>query len=117
MYGLGASGMVTLDGWEVPRPTADNLARAFDLAGRNLWVDGNRFTNTGATPGTGGEGIVCRGPGGTPVDSWAITHNTHTRGVGLAGGMGGWDVDCQGLLVGWNQTPGWVGSSVSPGAM
>jgi hypothetical protein len=111
VYGLGGPPwLLTLDGWEVAGRATDNLSRAFDLAGRNLWVDGNRFDNTGSFPGNDGEGIVGRADGGTPVRSWAITHNTHTRGIGLVGFLGGSDVDCHGLLIGWNQTPGWVGN-------
>lgn len=101
--------VLTLDGYEVATATSDTRSRAFDLAGRNLWVDGNKFNNTGSAPGVGGEGIVGRMPGGTPIFSWAITHNVHTRGTGSAGGMGSADVDCHGLLVAWNQSPGWVG--------
>jgi hypothetical protein len=104
--------VLTLDGWEVSGPSSDNRARAFDLAGRNLWIDGNRFSNTGSRPGKDGEGIVCRAEGGTPLYSWAITHNTHERGTGSAGGLGGLDVDCHGLLIAWNRTPGWVGDLV-----
>jgi hypothetical protein len=112
VYGIGPSGLVTLDGWKAAGPDSDNRSRAFDLAGRNLWVDGNRFRNTGSSPGGDGEGIVCRARDGTPVYSWAITHNVHTRGAGSAGGIGGLDADCHGLLVGWNQTAGWVGDAV-----
>jgi hypothetical protein len=101
--------VVTLDGWEAAGKDSDNRSRAFDLAGRNLWIDGNHFNNTGSSPGKDGEGIVARQRDGTPILSWAITHNIHTRGDGSAGGMGGLDADCQGLLIAWNQTPGWVG--------
>ncbi len=104
-----AGDVVTLDGWEPAGKDTDTRSRAFDLAGRNLWVDGNRFNNTGSAPGKDGEGIVGRPRDGTSIFSWAITHNVHTRGDGAAGGMGGLDADCQGLLIGWNQTPGWVG--------
>jgi hypothetical protein len=105
--------VLTLDGYKVAGPYLDNRSRAFDLAGRNLWIDGNRFTNTGSAPGNDGEGIAGRGKDGTPIYSWAITHNTHKRGTGAAGSMGGSDADCHGLLIAWNQTPGWVGSSVT----
>jgi hypothetical protein len=111
VYGAGGWAL-TLDGWEVARPSSDNRSRAFDLAGRNLWVDGNRFANTGSSPGKDGEGIVCRAEGGTPLYSWAVTHNRHRRGTGSGGGLGGLDVDCHGLLIAWNQTPGWVGNLV-----
>lgn len=112
VYDLGASGVLTLDGWQAAGPDSDNRSRAFDLAGRDLWIDGNRFDNTGSMPGKDGEGIVGRERDGTPIFSWAITHNVHTRGVGAPGGMGGLDADCHGLLIAWNQTPGWVGDLV-----
>jgi hypothetical protein len=103
-------GMLTLDGWEVAGPESDNRSRAFDLAGRNVWVHGNHFNNTGSLPGNDGEGIVCRPATGTQLFSWAVTHNVHARGTGAAGGIGGLDADCHGLLIAWNQTPGWIGN-------
>ena len=102
--------VLTLDGYNAAGKDSDNRSRAFDLAGRNLWIDGNRFNNTGSSPGKDGEGIVCRAREGTPIFSWAITHNVHTRGDGSAGGIGGLDADCHGLFIAWNQTPGWVGN-------
>ncbi|HVS38239.1 MAG TPA: hypothetical protein VMS17_21950 [Gemmataceae bacterium] len=102
-------GVLTLDGYEAAGKDSDNRSRAFDLAGRNLWIDGNRFGNTGSSPGKDGEGIACRARDGTPIRSWAITHNVHTLGEGSAGGLGGLDADCSGLLIGWNQTAGWIG--------
>jgi hypothetical protein len=114
VYGLGPSGVLTLDGYEVVGRDTDTRSRAFDLAGRNLWIDHNRFSNTGSSPG-GGEGIVGRGEEGTPVFSWAVTHNTHTRGAGSPGGLGGYDADCHGLLIAWNQAGGWVGNWVKRG--
>jgi hypothetical protein len=111
VYNLGASGVLTLDGWQAAGAESDNRARAFDLAGRNLWVDGNRCRNSGSAPGKDGEAIFGRTSTGTPLFSWALTHNVHTRGTGSAGGIGGWDADCRGLLIGWNQTSGWVGNT------
>ena len=104
--------VLTLDGYEVATPTSDTRSRAFDLAGRNLWVNGNRFTNIGSFPGAEGEGIIGGAAGGTPVFSWAITHNTGTRGGGSPGSIGARDVNCRGLLVGWNTTAGSVGCGV-----
>ncbi len=59
--------------------------------------------------GQGRRGDRLPGAEGTPIFSWAITHNVHTRGDGSAGGIGGLDADCHGLFIAWNQTPGWVG--------
>src|SRR5262249_31598066 len=111
-YGLGGNWTLTSDGYTVSGPTSDNQSRAFDLAGRNLWIDGNHFNNTGSFPGGDGEGITGREADGTPIHSWAIAHNVHTRGTGAPGAMGGSDVECHGLLVAWNQTTGWVGNAV-----
>jgi hypothetical protein len=112
VYGLGPSGALTLDGWENAKADSDNRSRAFDLAGRNLWIDSNGFSNTGSVPGNDGEGIICRAALGTPILSWAITRNVHTRGAGSPSGLSGLDADCRGLLIGWNQTFGWVGNSI-----
>ncbi|MGD0899679.1 MAG: hypothetical protein ABR915_17750, partial [Thermoguttaceae bacterium] len=49
---------------------SDNLARAFDMAGTHLWIDGNSYNNTGSDPGNDGEGIVCQAHGGTHVNGW-----------------------------------------------
>jgi hypothetical protein len=90
---------------------SDNLARAFDLAGANLWVDGNRYNNTGSDPGNDGEGIVCQAHGGTHVASWAVTHN---QGSGRGNGKGyivAWAVKTEGFLIAWNETTGMVGGT------
>jgi hypothetical protein len=108
----GSAGVVTLDGYNVAGADSDMRSRAFDLAGRNLWVDHNRFRNTGSITLKDGEGIIGRPTGGTQVYSWAITRNVHTRGNGLPGGIGGMDADCHGLLIAWNQTDGWIGDSL-----
>ncbi len=79
VYNLGTGWVLTHDGYELSVASSDNHSRAFDLAGRNLWVDGNKFNNTGSSPGSDGEGICARANGGTNIFSWAITHNIHTR--------------------------------------
>lgn len=112
VYGIGGGWTLTLDGYNVSGPNADNRSRAFDLAGRNLWIDSNRFNNTGSMPGNDGEGIVGRPTVGTHVYSWAITRNIHTRGTGSASALGAMDADCRGLLIGWNQATGWVGNAI-----
>jgi hypothetical protein len=113
IYGMAQSGVVTLDGWELARPDSDNRSRAFDLAGRNLWADGNQMLNTGSSPGIDGEDMVCRPPGGTQLYSWALTHNIRTNSFIPNGGFSGLDADCHGLLIGWNQTQGLVGNVVN----
>jgi len=93
-----------------PGTISDNLARAFDLGGKNLWVHKNTYNNTGSAPGNDGEGILCQAHGGTEVYSWAITYNEHQQGHGATSYIGGWDVNMAGALFGWNKTAGWIGS-------
>lgn len=89
---MGGGGMVS-----------DNMARAFDVAGGPMWIDGNWYRNTGSFPGNDGEGILCQGHGGTHVSSWAITRNTCPE----AGGNGkgyilAYRVPVHGLFIAWN---------------
>jgi hypothetical protein len=107
---------LTLDGHLESSPggngaISDNLSRAFDLSGRNVWVHGNTYSNTGSSPGNDGEGILCQAHGGTQIFSWAITYNRHEQGDGELGYIGGWDVNIAGALFGWNKTAGWIGST------
>jgi len=104
--------VLTLNGYDVVGPDSDSRSRAFDLAGRNLWVHNNHSANTGTTPGIDREAIVGRNAAGTPIFSWAITRNVHKQGNGPPGSgfMGGIDADCHGLLIGWNETSGAVGN-------
>ena len=104
--------VLTMNGYDVASARTDTMSGAFDLAGRNLWADRNRYTNTGSSPGLEGDGIIGGAAGGTPIFSWALTHNVGTRGGGSPGSIGGRDVDCHGLLVGWNTTGGAVGCIV-----
>lgn len=104
-----AGAVLTVDGYELAGAKTDTLCRAFDLAGRNVWADRNRYSNTGSAPGLGGDGIIGGAAGGTAIFSWALTHNVGTRGSGSPGSIGGRGVDCRGLLVGWNVTAGAVG--------
>ncbi|MDP6545695.1 MAG: hypothetical protein QGH60_17055 [Phycisphaerae bacterium] len=106
---------LTLDGHLESSPggngaISDNLSRAFDLGGKNLWVHRNTYNNLGSAPGNDGEGILCQAHGGSHLISWAITYNKHDKGHGQTGYIGGWDVDMAGALFGWNVIPGWIGS-------
>ncbi len=113
VYGLGRNWKLTLDGSSVSKGASDNLARAYDLAGKDLWVDGNTFNNCGSDPGNDGEGILCQLHGGTHIYSWAITHNSYDKQRGEDSYIGGYDVNCLGLLVGWNNIPsGFVGNAL-----
>ncbi|NQT85594.1 hypothetical protein HQ560_02455, partial [bacterium] len=111
---------LTLDGHLESSPggngaISDNLSRAFDLAGKNVWVHKNTFNNLGSDPGNDGEGILCQAHGGSQIFSWAITHNRHEKGHGETGYIGGWDVSTAGALFGWNVLPGWIGSTKTGG--
>jgi hypothetical protein len=106
---------LTLDGHLESSPggngaISDNLSRAFDLGGKNLWIHRNTYNNLGSAPGNDGEGILCQAHGGSHLISWAITYNKHDKGHGQTGYIGGWDVDMAGALFGWNVIPGWIGS-------
>ena len=121
VYGLGGGWRLTLDGFIESSPggggmISDNLARAFDLAGRNLWAGSNSFNNTGSSPGNDGEGILCQSWGGTDLHSWALTRNRDDGSIGGGGKgfMGGFAVNCIGLLAAWNETPGYVGTLWRP---
>jgi len=116
--GVGPYGIhgweLTLDGHLESSPggngaISDNLSRAFDLGGRNLWVHDNYFENVGSDPGNDGEGILCQAHGGSHWNSWAITRNRHERGSGESSYIGAWDVHMLGVLIAWNKTSGWVG--------
>ncbi len=114
VYGLGGGWELTLDGYKESAAggsgsASDNESRGYDLAGQNLWVDGNYLTNTGSDPGNDGEGILAQRHGGTDINSWAYTHNNHVRGSGEPGYLGGYDVHCYGFLIAFNTTNGEVG--------
>lgn len=114
VYGLGGGWTLTLDGYVQTAPggggmISDNLARAFDMAGDNLWIDGNFYHSTGSSPGIDGEGILCQASGGTGLRSWAITHNRHEKRDGHGGYIGPYNVDIWGLLIAWNRVDEFVG--------
>lgn len=55
--------------------TDDNMSRAFDMGGHNVWIDNNRFWSTGSWPGNDGEGILGQRSGEIEAFSWATTNN------------------------------------------
>ncbi|MCC5828134.1 MAG: hypothetical protein JJU36_01680 [Phycisphaeraceae bacterium] len=112
-YGIGGW-ILTLDGFVESSAggggmISDNYTRAFDMAGRDLWIDSNYYENLGSWPGNDGEGILCQNHNGTFIRSWAITRNRHEQGGGKSSYIGGWGVGVQGLLIAWNRTAGGVG--------
>jgi hypothetical protein len=114
VLGVKAGWTLTLDGFIEScggggGMISDNLARAFDVAGACVWIDGNTFDNTGSSPGNDGEGISCQLHGGTDVASWTITRN---RGSGGGNGKGfilSYNVPVRGFLIAWNETTGQLG--------
>jgi hypothetical protein len=104
VYGLGASWELTLDGFYESVAggngcLSDNLSRAFDMAGKNGWIDNNTYSNTGSSPGNDGEGILWQAHGGmNSILSFAITNNNGS------GYMAGYDVSQNGALWAWNTT-------------
>lgn len=104
-YGLGAGWELTLDGFYQSVAggngcLSDNLSRAFDMAGKNGWIDNNFYNNTGSSPGNDGEGILWQAHGGmNSIWSFAITNNHGTSGY-----MAGYDVSHEGSLWAWNTT-------------
>lgn len=55
--------------------TDDNMSRAFDMGGHNVWIDGNSYWDTGSWPGNDGEGILGQRSGEIEAFSWATTNN------------------------------------------
>lgn len=55
--------------------TDDNMSRAFDMGGHNVWIDNNRYWATGSWPGNDGEGILGQRSGEIEAFSWATTNN------------------------------------------
>lgn len=104
-YGLGIGWELTLDGFYESVSggngcLSDNLSRAFDMAGKNGWIDNNFYNNTGSSPGNDGEGILWQAHGGmNSIWSFAITNN-----IGTSGYMAGYDVSHEGSLWAWNTT-------------
>ncbi|MFW6061207.1 MAG: hypothetical protein ACOC93_00210 [Planctomycetota bacterium] len=123
-YGLGGDWRLTMDGYlqsvagssRYGGENSDNLSRAFDLAGQNLWIDGNWYDDLGSWPGNDGEGILCQLWAGTRWRSWTATHNVHIRGEGKMGYIAGWAVDTYGSLVAWNDVPGPAGLMAARGS-
>ena len=110
VYNLsGVPYILTLDGYLASYEIDDNVARAIDLGGKNLWADRNYFNNTGSNPGNDGEGLLCQRHNDIEIFSWALTNNE--KGLdGDASYIGGWDVHNFGHLVFKNKIPtGWVG--------
>lgn len=108
VYDLGTGWELTLDGFYESDPggngcLSDNLSRAFDMSGKNGWIDGNKYNNTGSSPGNDGEGILWQAHGGmNSIPSFAITNNESSGQQN--GYMAGWGVHQYGVLWGWNKT-------------
>ncbi len=111
-YGLGNDWTLTGDGFATHATIGSSDAfqnRAYDMAGKNMWIDSNYYENVGTIyPSNDGEGILAQRHGGTDIMSWAITNNLGTGGY-RPGYIGGYDVHNFGCLISWNSTEGTVG--------
>jgi len=66
----------TLNGYAECKPTDDNMDRGMDMAGWNLWIDGNHCENQKSWPGNDGEGILWQRMNTVEVFSVAVTNNS-----------------------------------------
>lgn len=108
-YGLPATWTLTRDGYNVSNQIDDNMSRAMDFGGWNLWLDRNWYTGTGSDPGNDGEGLLIQRHGGVEAFSFSYTRNRQGR-EGEQGYLAPYDVNCIGLFQGWNRQRGAVGA-------
>lgn len=80
--------------------TDDNMSRAFDMGGHNVWVDNNRYWSTGSWPGNDGEGILGQRSGSIEAFSWATTNNQalYPGGQSKSGYMATYDMHTVGAI-------------------
>lgn len=114
LYGLSKGWMPTTDGCAVPTANMDNMSRAFDYTGINVWFENNYYNNTGSYPGNDGEGILCQRMNNCEMYSVAITNNKQGA-LGLTSYLGGYDVHVFGFLGAYNLTRGPVGHRTPKG--
>ena len=90
-----------MSSWSAVREIDDNMARAFDMGGQNVWIDGNRYWETGSATGNDGEGILCQRSGQIEAISWAITNNKILEKgfYSKSGYVGLYDVNVVGALI------------------
>lgn len=112
-YGLGTEWTLTGDGYKTHADIGSSDAfqtRGYDLAGKNMWIDGNYYEKVGTKyPSNDGEGILAQRHGGTDIMSWAITNNIGKPDGYRPGYIGGYDVHNYGCMIAWNTTGGSVG--------
>lgn len=106
--GLTGSYKLTLDGFQTANQIDDNMSRAMDLGGMNVWIHKNWYNNTGSDPGNDGEGILLQRHGAVEHFSWALTYNGQGPD-GESGYIAPYDVHVLGLFHGWNRQRGSVG--------
>lgn len=88
----------------------DNMSRAFDFGGWNLWLDNNRWGATGSSFANDGESMLVQRHNGVEVFSFAYTHNMKQPGVrGDRGYIAPYDVHVVGMLQFGNIQPGGTG--------
>ena len=76
----------------------DNMSRAFDFAGWNVWIDHNNYGLTGSSFANDGEGLLVQPHNGVEVFSFAYTNNFKHGGAGDAGYIAPYDADVIGML-------------------
>ena len=114
LYGGAGGWELTLDGFRESSPggggeVMDNMSRAFEICGMNLWVARNRMSNMGSFPGGDSEGIWWQPFAGTHFVSSAVTHNDWVKGEGSGGPAAAYDANVMGGLFAWNKVPGKIG--------
>ncbi len=108
VYGLPTAWTLTRDGYNVSNQIDDNMSRAMDFGGWNLWLHKNWYDNTGSNPGNDGEGLLIQRHGAVEAFSFAYTYNGQGPN-GETGYLAPYDVHCLGLLHFKNRQRGAVG--------
>lgn len=90
-----------LSNWAGTKENDDNMARAYDMGGQNVWIDSNRYWCTGSATGNDGEGILCQRSGQIECISWSITNNKilSKPEASKSGYIGMYDVNVVGALI------------------
>ncbi|MEI7676201.1 MAG: T9SS type A sorting domain-containing protein [Bacteroidales bacterium] len=100
VVGVAGHYCARMSNWKATGTTDDNMARAFDMGGQNIWIDSNSYWGTGSLTGNDGEGILSQRAGGVEAISWAITNNKNLdKGTSKSGYIGLYDVNVVGALV------------------
>jgi len=99
--GVAGHYLPRLSNWGATNATSDNMSRAYDLGGQNVWIDNNSYWRTGSLTGNDGEGILYQRSGQIECISTAITNNKmlNKGGSSKSGYVGLYDVHVLGGLI------------------